>query len=102
MLGDGELLRKLTITVEQLLDRSAKDVCGWDGVFHEGLGTHIMTAFALFPKDGDIVSPCSSILVTVKWRKGENSDPSTLRVLDPHCVSRRRGVNTVLTNHACS
>jgi hypothetical protein len=37
MLGAGELLRKLTITVEQLLDHSAKDVREWDGVFHESL-----------------------------------------------------------------
>ena len=27
MLGAGEQLRKLTVTVEQLLDRSTKDVC---------------------------------------------------------------------------
>ena len=27
MLGAGEQLRKLSVTVEQLLDRSAKDVC---------------------------------------------------------------------------
>ena len=32
MLGAGEQLRKLTITVEQLLDHSAKDVREWDGV----------------------------------------------------------------------
>jgi len=31
-LGDGEQLRRLTITVEQLLDYSAKDVREWDGV----------------------------------------------------------------------
>jgi hypothetical protein len=72
MLGDGELLRKLTITVEQLLDRSAKDV-----------------SFTLFPKDGDIVSPCSSILVTVKWAKGENTDSPASSALGLHCVSRR-------------
>ena len=32
MLGSGEQLRKLTITVEQLLDRGEKDVREWDGV----------------------------------------------------------------------
>jgi hypothetical protein len=89
MLGDGELLRKLTITVEQLLDRSAKDVCERDGGFHMGLGTHTMAAFTLFPKDGDIVSPCSSILVTVKWAKGENTDSPASSALGLHCVSRR-------------
>jgi hypothetical protein len=31
--ASGELLRKLTITLEQLLDRSAKDVREWDGFF---------------------------------------------------------------------
>jgi hypothetical protein len=40
MLGAGEQLRKLTITVEQLLDRSAKGVREWDEVLHKGLGTH--------------------------------------------------------------
>ena len=30
MLGAGEQLRKLTFTVEQLLDRSAKDIREWD------------------------------------------------------------------------
>jgi hypothetical protein len=35
MLGDGEQLRKLTITVEQLLDRSAKGVREWEGVLYQ-------------------------------------------------------------------
>ena len=30
LLGAGEQLRKLTITVGQLLDRSAKDIREWD------------------------------------------------------------------------
>ena len=91
MLGAGEQLRKLTITVEQLLDRSAKDVREWDCVLHKVLGTDTMEAFTLFPKDGDVVSPCSSILVTVKRRKCENSDLSSSlsRVLGPHRVSER-------------
>ena len=89
MLGAGEQLRKLTITVEQLLDRSAKDVREWDEVLHKGLVTHTMAAFTLFPEDGEVVSPCSSISATVKWRKCENSDSSASRVLGPHCVSRR-------------
>ena len=38
MLGDGEQLRKLTITVEQLLDHSAKDDREWDRVFSQGSG----------------------------------------------------------------
>ena len=32
MLGNGEQLRKLTITVEQMLERSTKGVREWDGV----------------------------------------------------------------------
>ncbi|KAG6376580.1 hypothetical protein JVT61DRAFT_1558 [Boletus reticuloceps] len=65
MLGTGEHLRNLTTTVDQLLDCSAKHV-----------------PFALFPKNGDIVSPCSSILVTVK-HNGESSDSSASSVLGP-------------------
>ncbi|KAG6376747.1 hypothetical protein JVT61DRAFT_1766 [Boletus reticuloceps] len=68
MLGTGEHLRKLTITVDQLLDRSTKHV-----------------PFTLFPKNGDIVSPCSSILVTVEQCNGESSDSSASRVIDPVC-----------------
>jgi hypothetical protein len=98
MLGDGEQLRQLTVTVEQLLDCSAKDVCEWDGVLHQGLGTHIIAAIVFFPEDEDVVSPCSSILVTVKRRQCENSDS---RVLDPHRVSSRR-VDTVLVNQCLS
>jgi hypothetical protein len=88
-LGAGEQLRKLTITVEQLLDRSAKDVRKWDRVLHKGLGTHTMAAYTLFPEDGDVVSPCSSISVSVKRRKWkcENSDSSASRVFGPYCVS---------------
>ena len=89
MLGAGEQLRKLSITVQQLLDRSAKDVREWDGVLHKGLGTHTTAAFTLFPEDGDVVSPCSSILVTVGLWECENSGSSASRVLGPHCVSRR-------------
>ena len=87
MLGAGEQLRKLKITVEQLMDRSAKDVRKWDEVLHKCLGTHTMVAFTLFPEDGDVLSPCSSILVTVKRRGIENSDSSMSRVLGPLCVS---------------
>ncbi|KAG6370032.1 hypothetical protein JVT61DRAFT_12551 [Boletus reticuloceps] len=66
MLGTGEHLRELTTTVDQLLDHSAKHI-----------------PFTLFPKNGDIVSPCSSILVTVKQRNGKSSDSSASRVLGP-------------------
>ncbi|KAG6371090.1 hypothetical protein JVT61DRAFT_10630 [Boletus reticuloceps] len=62
MLGTGEQLRKLTVTVKQLLDCSEK---------------HIL--FTFFPKDGDIASPCSSIVVTVERSDGESSDS----LLDP-------------------
>ncbi|KAG6371210.1 hypothetical protein JVT61DRAFT_9834 [Boletus reticuloceps] len=86
MLGTGEHLRKLTITVDQLLDRSAKHV-----------------PFTLFPKNGDIVSPCSSILVTVKQRKGESSDSSASTVLGPLC-STTTALNELedTTNHGHS
>ncbi|KAF8119819.1 CHAT domain-containing protein [Boletus edulis] len=57
MLGAGEQLRKLTITVKQLLDRGEKRI-----------------PFTLFPKDGNIVSPCSSIVVTVERRNDESGD----------------------------
>ena len=87
MLGAGEQLRKLTVTVEQLLDRSANDVREWEKVWHN-LITHIMLALTLFPKDGDVRSPCSSVLITVK-RKCENGDSLASRVLGPRCVSMR-------------
>ncbi|KAG6371184.1 hypothetical protein JVT61DRAFT_9806 [Boletus reticuloceps] len=66
MLGTGEQLRKLTVTVKQLLDRSKEHI-----------------PFTFLPKDGDIVSPCSSIVVTVEWRDGESRDSLASRVLDP-------------------
>ena len=49
MLGIGEQLRKLTITVEQLLDRSGKDVREWDGVLRRGLGTHVVSPWQRSP-----------------------------------------------------
>ncbi|KAF8433237.1 CHAT domain-containing protein [Boletus edulis BED1] len=86
MLGTGEHLRKLTITMDQLLDRSTKHV-----------------PFTLFPKNGDMVSPCSSILVTVKQRNGESSDSSASRVLGPIC-STTETLNELedATNHGHS
>ncbi|KAG6376711.1 hypothetical protein JVT61DRAFT_1728 [Boletus reticuloceps] len=86
MLGTGEHLRKLTITVDQLLDRSAKHI-----------------SFSLFPKNGDIVSPCSSILVTVKQRNGDSSDSSASRVVGPVC-STTETLNELedTTNHGHS
>ncbi|KAF8436583.1 CHAT domain-containing protein [Boletus edulis BED1] len=68
MLGTGEQLRKLTTTVKQLLDSSENHI-----------------PFTFFPKDGEIVSPCSSIVVTVERRDGENSDSLASWVLDPFC-----------------
>ncbi|KAI9574317.1 CHAT domain-containing protein [Boletus coccyginus] len=67
-LGVGEQLRELTITVEELLDCSAKDV-----------------PFTLLPMDGDVVSPCSSILVTAKHRRRGSRDSPASKVLAPHC-----------------
>ncbi|KAI9462723.1 hypothetical protein HD554DRAFT_2175853 [Boletus coccyginus] len=68
MLGAGEQLRGLRVTVEQLLDCSAKDV-----------------PFSFLPQDGDAVSSCSSILVTVKRRRSESSDSPLSTVLGPRC-----------------
>ncbi|KAN0086177.1 hypothetical protein V8E55_007311, partial [Tylopilus felleus] len=68
MLGAGEQLRRLKTTVEQLLNRSEKVIREWDEVVHMNRGTHAMIAFRFFPKDGDVVSPCSSILVNVERR----------------------------------
>ncbi|KAF8552263.1 hypothetical protein OG21DRAFT_1486344 [Imleria badia] len=67
MLGAGEQLREISITVEQLLDHSAKDV-----------------PFTFLLKDGDVVSPCSSVLIIVERRTCENCDSSALRELGPH------------------
>ena len=88
-LGAGKQLRKLTITVEQLLDHSAKGIHEWEEVSHRGLVAHTTAAFTLFPKDGDGVSPCSSTLATVERQKCENSDSSASKALGPHSVSRR-------------
>ncbi|KAF8436638.1 CHAT domain-containing protein [Boletus edulis BED1] len=86
MLGTGEHLRKLTITVDQLLDRSAEHV-----------------PFTFFPKNGDIVSSCSSILVTVKRRKGESSDSSPSTVLGPlGSITTARNELEDTTNHGHS
>ncbi|KAF8121610.1 TPR-like protein [Boletus edulis] len=68
MLGAGEQLRKLTVTVKQLLDRSEKH-----------------TPFIFFPKDRDVASPCSSIVVTVERCDDESSDSLASRVLSPLC-----------------
>ncbi|KAF8132587.1 CHAT domain-containing protein [Boletus edulis] len=68
MLGAGEQLRKLTITVIQLLDRSENHI-----------------PFIFSPKDGDVASPCSSIVVTVERCDDESSDSLASRVLGPLC-----------------
>ncbi|KAF8133237.1 TPR-like protein [Boletus edulis] len=81
MLGTGEHLRELTMTVDQLLDCSGKHV-----------------PFSLFPKNGDIVSPCSSILVMVNQRNGASSDSSASRILGPLCVTRRLLSTTAALN----
>ncbi|KAG6369820.1 hypothetical protein JVT61DRAFT_13534 [Boletus reticuloceps] len=81
-LGTGEQLRKLTITVEQLLDRSVNII-----------------PFKLFTKDGDVVSPCSSIFVTVKRSKRERSDPLAHSLPGPRCsITKSRGELEDATN----
>ncbi|KAF8125437.1 TPR-like protein [Boletus edulis] len=111
MLGAGEQLRKLTITVKQLLDRSEKHI-----------------PFIFFPKDGNIVSPCSSIVVTVEQCNDESSDSLALRGaqsflqdttnhghsalsryqkyggkrdMDRAIAEFERALNTCLPNHPC-
>ncbi|KAF8436624.1 CHAT domain-containing protein [Boletus edulis BED1] len=86
MLGAGEQLRKLTVTMKQLLDRGEKHI-----------------PFIFFPKDGDIVSPCSSIVVTVERRNDESSDSLASRVLGPLCSTTNapKAVEDA-TNHGCS
>ncbi|KAG6370035.1 hypothetical protein JVT61DRAFT_9866 [Boletus reticuloceps] len=86
MLGAGEQLRKLTITVKQLLDRAEKQI-----------------PFNFSPKDGNVVSPCSSIVVIVERRNYESSDSLTSRVLGPLC-STTNAPNALedATNHGHS
>ena len=48
-----------------------------------------MAAFAFFQEDEDVLSPCASLLVTVRRQGHESSDSLTSRILDPHGVSRR-------------
>lgn len=48
-----------------------------------------MSAFAFFPQNGDVASPCSSLLVTVERRHHKSSDSLASRALDLHCISRR-------------
>ena len=42
------------------------------------------------------MSPCSSILVTVKRRKGKSRESSTSRIAGPRCVSRKPFLRTTL------
>jgi hypothetical protein len=84
MLGTGEQLRKVAITVEELLDHSAKHLREWGESFVQLSGySHHSSVCPLPWKNGDVVSPCSSILVAVKQQKRENSDSSTSRILGP-------------------
>ena len=88
MLGAGEQLRELTITVKELLDYNVNDVREWVGFLRKGVGPHAIAAFTLLPMDGDVVSPCSSIRVTAKhWRNLSNGASGSV-VLAPHRVSR--------------
>jgi len=85
-LGVGEQLRELTVTVEQLLDYGEEHVRECGQVLHKGRYL-TMVVFTFLPKDGEVVSPRPSILVTVKRQKRKNYDSSTPMVFDPHCVS---------------
>lgn len=63
-----------------------------------------MAVFTLFPKDGDVVSPCSSILVATNRQKCKSGDSSALKVFGPHCVSRllvatRSSLISVIVDH---
>ena len=70
---NGELLRMLTITVRQLLDRSAKDVREYGGILHTSL---FYDSCLHSPGDGDVVSPSSSL--SVRRRKRKVVIPSSL------------------------
>lgn len=85
-LGAGEQLRKLTTTVEQLLDRCDNSVREWNSILHNDPSTYSTAAFTFFPKNGDVVSPCSSILVTLERQKCKSSNSSTLKVLGTRYV----------------
>ncbi|KAI9567762.1 CHAT domain-containing protein [Boletus coccyginus] len=85
MLGTGERLRELIITVEELLDCSAKDIREWDGFLRKGLSPHAIAAFTLLPMDGNVVSSCSSIRITAKYCRSDSNDSSGSMVLAPHC-----------------
>ena len=50
--------------------------------------------FILSLEDGDVVSPCSSILVTVQRRRGKNDNSAVPRALDPHLAGSRQLVLT--------
>lgn len=52
MLGVGEQLRKLTITVEQLLDRSVKNVREWDKVLQRFGHSHCGSIYFLPTRKG--------------------------------------------------
>ena len=73
--------------VGQLLDHSAGDARELDVALHESPKAHTLTAFLFFPKDGDVVSPCSSISVTAKRQKYKKSEPYGSRVVVQHWVS---------------
>ncbi|KAG0700837.1 CHAT domain-containing protein [Suillus ampliporus] len=64
MLGHGELLRALEISVGELLDRSEK--------------SHPI----IFQPRGDVVSPCTSLFMTVAQRHSDEHDAAVLCPLD--------------------
>lgn len=51
-----------------------------------GLGTHNLAAFTFCPEDGEVISPCSSILVTVQRRRRKICYSPVSGVLEPDCV----------------
>lgn len=52
-----------------------------------GSDTHTITASNFFPEEGDVTSPCSSFLVTVRWGNHKGNDFLASRVLEPHSIS---------------
>ncbi|KAF8127676.1 hypothetical protein EV363DRAFT_1344308 [Boletus edulis] len=55
--------------------------------------------FTFSPMDGDVVSPCSSILVTIEQRKCERSNSPDRIITSPHCSSTEsRGELEAATN----
>lgn len=78
VLGNGKPLRKLTITVEQLLDHSVQCIREWMDALCSKLDPHVTAAFAPSQENEDVVLPCPSLSITARRQKRKNNDPWVL------------------------